>query len=591
MNCHYKSLEPGVEEIRLLIIWPSRDPDSWIRCDLMHVNLKDKLPYLALSYVWGRPSTVKTIWIRDTQVSVQPNLFSALRTCRHQYKPIIIWVDALCINQSDISERNSQVAMMKSIYQNAYQVVIWLGEASDNSDLAFLWIGRLKSAFDELKARPHTPISELELFNLIKDTAFDNHWVALRALLYRPYWRRLWVCQELLYAKEAVVLCGSKHMDWQMFSLVVLLLSTLPLTMASETVLTILGVLPKVPAMPLMRVDIRRAEGEVLALYEGLIFGRERLATEPRDYVYAILSIIRDNTITPDYSKSIQDVYTEAVVHSFKIDRSANILTACKLPRIHHSSHVSSSWPSWLPNWTIMVDQAAYLNFTRFGDTQKGYRKFCAGAREFPGFKLEDGGLVIILHGLIVDCLAEDSTTYAMDQDVRKEKSTAAHWNKWRSTPDRKQPYGDELAQKNAFTRTAVVGKLLVEVEDEVQSGDWTSFWEVALGWTGYVSSEADKSGDRERYFDLMARYLNAYDTAPQFFTTERGWMGRGPAELRAGDVVCVLFGADVPFILRPAPNERYFLIGECYLDGIMYGEALKWLETGAASSQTFSIL
>jgi hypothetical protein len=63
-----------------------------------------------------------------------------------------------------------------------------------------------------------------------------------------------------------------------------------------------------------------------------------------------------------------------------------------------------------------------------------------------------------------------------------------------------------------------------------------------------------------------------------RLFTTDNvnALIGTGPSGLRTGDVVCVLYGDDVPFILRPETGGHYTLIGECYVNGIMHGEALE---------------
>ena len=68
------------------------------------------------------------------------NLESALRHLRHESEELVIWVDALCINQKDLAEKNSQVQKMASVFRQAKMVICWLGEETDDSHLAFCTI-------------------------------------------------------------------------------------------------------------------------------------------------------------------------------------------------------------------------------------------------------------------------------------------------------------------------------------------------------------------------------------------------------------------------------------------------------------------
>lgn len=120
-------------EIRLLLL----HPNGWhgpIFCDFQVVSLNDRPEYSALSYVWGQEDAIHEISLGGRPFWVRPNLFTALRRLRAHGvdNTIIIWVDALCINQSSVAERNSQVAMMGEIYSQSERVQVWLGE----SDLA-----------------------------------------------------------------------------------------------------------------------------------------------------------------------------------------------------------------------------------------------------------------------------------------------------------------------------------------------------------------------------------------------------------------------------------------------------------------------
>ena len=123
-----------VNEIRLLAILPG--PFNYpIRCTLTAVCLDDDPAYDALSYTWGSLVTDETLICDGQILQVTLNLHEGLRRLRRRRSVRVVWVDAVCINQDDVAERNQQILYMTRIFRDARQVVIWLGETSDKYDL------------------------------------------------------------------------------------------------------------------------------------------------------------------------------------------------------------------------------------------------------------------------------------------------------------------------------------------------------------------------------------------------------------------------------------------------------------------------
>jgi len=117
-----------------------------------------------------------------------------------------LWIDALCIDQSDDRERTHQVGIMSEIFGRADQVISWLGKARDRSTLAMTFIASYKSEEPASKDRL-PPVSMFALPG------------AIRSLCERPYWKRLWVFQELRHAKWIVLMCGDETIAWDKFTL------------------------------------------------------------------------------------------------------------------------------------------------------------------------------------------------------------------------------------------------------------------------------------------------------------------------------------------------------------------------------------
>lgn len=126
----YKKLASKRRNIRLLRLLPGKPEDSKIRCQLYRCSLLDAAGhYKALSYVWGSdvPKDEQSVYCNGVRVPVTLNLYSALHSLRNATNVMTIWVDSLCIDQSNERERTRQVRMMREIYSNSQEVVIWLG--------------------------------------------------------------------------------------------------------------------------------------------------------------------------------------------------------------------------------------------------------------------------------------------------------------------------------------------------------------------------------------------------------------------------------------------------------------------------------
>ena len=165
--------QPGA--IRLLRLFPNSDAGAPIHCSLLIYILEDLggKPHLyeALSYAWGDPDKTVEITVSGFSINITENTHAALRRLRDHYFERILWIDALCIDQSNKQEVATQFLFMARIYSEASRVLVWLGEAANGSDIAL----------ENLRLMNHGPE---------KDT---NHRIVVRHLLERPWFRRVWV--------------------------------------------------------------------------------------------------------------------------------------------------------------------------------------------------------------------------------------------------------------------------------------------------------------------------------------------------------------------------------------------------------------
>lgn len=152
-NSVHVPLSRSQDEFRLIELQPAWDPQSPIECRLLQVSMTDDTAYEALSYTWGDDTNPETILLDGKPFLVTRNLDSALRALRRATEERRLWVDALCINQSDIAERNREVLRMREIYERAERVIIWLGEAGPDSELAVSHLALLNERFEYLVSK------------------------------------------------------------------------------------------------------------------------------------------------------------------------------------------------------------------------------------------------------------------------------------------------------------------------------------------------------------------------------------------------------------------------------------------------------
>ena len=209
-------------EIRILSLAPGIG-NSVLRGDLIVESLNDDdLHYTALSYTWSGPISQSSIIIGRVPLHITENLELALRRIRRPYHPKNMWIDAICINQSDNEEKSVQVFLMGDIYANAARTIVWLGEQSANSDMAMDFIHALRQkSRDEDSGDDSLSDDEDPHADDTRKGISDSNQIALQAvtnLMQRQWWTRIWVIQEALKSRRVTVVCGAKEVDIAYFA-------------------------------------------------------------------------------------------------------------------------------------------------------------------------------------------------------------------------------------------------------------------------------------------------------------------------------------------------------------------------------------
>ncbi|KAF2703516.1 hypothetical protein K504DRAFT_495621 [Pleomassaria siparia CBS 279.74] len=401
-------------QIRLLIVHPGEWEDD-ISCDFKIVSLDHHPTYAALSYAWGREEPDSLAKIGACLVPIRPSLFAALRRLRAHAagKDETIWVDALCINQASIDERNSQVAMMGQIYSLCTSVSVWLGELEFAPEIcpgspieanpgrcytidhggecpssregihAIMgnipeWEGLLRIAtyLSLMAARGSTSfITYLVEYSLAKHDLQERLFTKIiQGLESNEWFNRLWVVQEYILASAVTVYIGPVALPWTMFSraseayrnFLSWAYASAPETHdASCRILINTGIIRFVEFAKLR--DSIRERPERQTILELRLQLSRRFASVDLDQIYSLYGVhgyiqdhdgedaAREPEDSPNYNDPPEGTYVVTSLRHFKEARSLLPLSLSSYKQKYTST------PSWTIDWTaLQSDQIGF---------------------------------------------------------------------------------------------------------------------------------------------------------------------------------------------------------------------------------------
>jgi hypothetical protein len=196
----YSQLSTDALEIRLLELLPGSLNDP-IECTLSTTTLQERMSFEALSYTWGKPDGPQSpVIINGFELLVSQNLFDALIHLRNDSEHRMLWIDAICINQMDWSEKTHQVQLMARIYSGAHRVLVWLGPEENDSSFVMESLQKVSRGDIDL---------DHEVFRS------DKLLRCLKAIMERRWWSRIWVIQEVaMAANDPLLYCGFSSVSW-----------------------------------------------------------------------------------------------------------------------------------------------------------------------------------------------------------------------------------------------------------------------------------------------------------------------------------------------------------------------------------------
>ncbi|KAK0613313.1 heterokaryon incompatibility protein-domain-containing protein [Immersiella caudata] len=205
-----------------------------IHCEIFQAWVRQRevaISYEALSYVWGSPEAKYVININDRPFRITKNLYEALQHLQSPSQDRVIWVDALCIDQANKLEQGHQVEHMGDIYREAAQVLYWLGPSTYWTKFCF---DALRALQDNSRGRPcraWTPEQWMDSWKSVSNKRNSHPAMerkGLEQLMDRPWFKRIWILQEVANSQAAIVCCGKDSVSARVFTIAPFLMGLEP---------------------------------------------------------------------------------------------------------------------------------------------------------------------------------------------------------------------------------------------------------------------------------------------------------------------------------------------------------------------------
>lgn len=667
----YTKLNREEMEIRLLEILPEDSKDSQIKCLMLKARCSVDA-YSALSYTWGDPSITQQILVNGEKIDVTTNLYLALFQLR-QMQPataekIRLWVDAVCINQTDLEERRDQVSMMGEIYSRASLVTVWLGEEGEHTKEAF---DHFHNWNDFLHAEgledPVSPTIFLE-----KKYPYPNGSVMVGLIdifAKRKWWTRMWMVQEISLARVAKILCGSSEVDWGTLTKI---LKVWISSMSPQVVGALRHgagpyhgnnfpwpIIDLLLALDIVEVTSTKAFYEPPSrprLFEWIYATERRNCLDPRDKIFGLLGLSPpDLNVEPDYSRPTDVIYTDAYRNNIQ---QTNLLELLVFAGVGEKSDEfelqkeqtekredgsSIEWweerkretanlPSWVRDFSWPRHSGDSDSASNFYDLVQSWPQRLSASGDMLRGKIaifpRNNPRMAVFRGILCDTVSE------VEGPRIGEKYYQALW-RYRQLARRVEWMGDDAwyglrglyrAKRFPFTPlerletmspiAALFRVLILECDDDnfgasqrdLEESPAARAIQLIVGYCKILLS-ADDVGDegftkfsdaliaaiKDDSDDLAASvshldpYLSQDITGDEagrerlrsaicahgaIFTTLDGYIGSGPAGMRVGDIVCILYNCPCPMVIRKE-RDHYLLVGPCFVYGMMHGEMI----------------
>ena len=611
LHFHHDDLT-GPDTIRLIELLPG----SWeedVQCNIHTVGLNALPEFDALSYSWGDDlqddPAQPTDFVSTLEKAMNPvvgsffrcngkllpistNLYNALRRLREKSIKNL-WVDRICIDQSNLVERSDQVGKMGEIYSRARFVAVWLGEEDDYTIPAFDLIEKLSdlatgSAVRSLHTNPSLILDPDAMQALGLPSFPSTEWKSMHSLFERRWFQRAWVIQEVALAKVALAICGCRIINWDDIGRTGQYLVATGFFRTMQATYGIQGRPTFASSIQNSRAGVKLDADRSLATL--LCSMRRFKATDPRDKIYSLLDLARtkgdqtacrrvdQSVIYPDYTSSVETVFHQATKNLIEQEESLALLSTVEDAHLTRTPNLAS----WVPDYAVWQE----VTILGFPDNPHDYH--AGGDQTVSIFRSDPqcDNLTLSLTGYRVDTVNEVGICLngnSMDDDVPKALIS------WLGLIDSlPETYSTGESRDEVIWRTFIgnfggatnpahsdYSRHFLAFLSQAFRDDKDNFHK-AIAIVNSVASLHPREGSTETWnWHLYATSFVYIAGLRRLFVTKNGYIGLGSKSVQAGDNVFVFPGGMVPLILRPSEQGIYRLVGEAYVHGIMNGEAV----------------
>jgi hypothetical protein len=602
----HSPLKPSTADghpIRLLHLQPAPDYYSPIKCTLEHVDLSPNLQFKALSYTWGDPDITLPIFVDDKSYHVTANCHVALLRLR-EVRELTLWIDAISINQRDDHEKMIQIGMMADVYYLASEVIVWLGvsEADRKPDqkekerLAIQLVDHL-SKLKEKKKNTNKTDYQIEYYFQEIESVDDvkNQWQAFALLVSHSWFERLWVLQEITVAKASRALFQFHYLEVKRIQNAVRIAyhydQSNPIewsTFKEQQQLDLDHEFSPNLELLVTGKNIRQAYNrdkrqlQRMSLDQILDTLRQFKCSDPKDRIFGILALLGKEIaqkIEPQYHWSIVQLYSKTAL---AIIEEEMYLKAICLAGMSRKRLTNAFLPTWVTDWTVERQDKNY-------PSPFFYELYESSARTSKAiYSLGQDSSVLKLAGICVDTVLGSMEIDLPDGEERilEWSTTKKGLSFWKS---RFSHYPTDCDSDEAWISTISADRMYknryhYRLDEEYYQG-YKKFSE--------ATTEEDNGNKLKASEYIYYEYEYALHQSLKmrnFFVSELGYMGIGPKPLQEGDMVCVFPGCRVPLLIRKEA-DHHLLVGECFVWGLMDGEAWEGKEVNSWKDKKFEEL
>jgi hypothetical protein len=621
----YRPLQGG-NNLRVLHLRPAPELDAELECDLEEVSLETKPFYVALSYTWGSIDRNKLVSSNGQRLYITRNGEMAMRYLRRPDKPIPIWIDALCINQSSIAERNHQVALMADIYRTARRVIIWLGEG-DNTYLGrnVVTHERLFRVMRQIKCLP-SPFVSVGVFTRLVTATPDPRGelrmsirIAMMSLCENAWMSRIWTVQELVLAKDPVIQYGREQIPWRAFRKIM---------MPDFGILTTASPSARIAARERLSVAVKVGWTDRTTYQEALIaIGQSMRATDLRDLVFAMLpfwqQLLPHGSSAPSLANMVN--YDKPYFEIFR-DFSEYLLVHHGWSALFRALYYSYHYPptlSWVATWGEDEFNDGKPGVPMEESRRKGREvlELCLGLQASPPTVARIpifGSDFLSINGQFLDRViyvsSEMPHVKSMSVTSRRLPRWSAFWHDFEVDLREVVRARDDI---DLSTLEKSLASLMHLLENQLREArlDKSIYKRLPKPrpFEQHVSAYRERNGKHKSGPDFSSKAtasdsvdiplgplaLNMLEKTPhelstgldnvRFFVTKDLDIGYCQAFAQEGDILAMLAGCPAPVILKEAPESgKYLLVSPAYFGICAGGRAwmsyqCRLLESGSA--------